>query len=268
MIERSMCLVCLDTPTGMELNDTNRALQILHGGGYEKNGANRWYDKPMQFVVGRDGVCGTICEHSPFDGIVLVQCTEYLLKYMKNSPKKLVRADSVSELPAPRRLRWKCSPEIQGYLGSSAEKLQRLVNNLDFTVYKFKNHGKEFIKKQRMSPDAYIQVSLQLAFYKCHGKLVPTYESASIRRFQMGRVENIRSSTTEVLSFVRAMVDEKNTVPIKKNVLTTSGLAANRAGRSSHQLLAEFRSRAQEDSRRRYEWCLTGDLPCQDQRGC
>lgn len=41
------------------------------------------------------------------------------------SNKKLVRADSVSELPAPRRLRWKCSPETQGHLASSAEKLQR-----------------------------------------------------------------------------------------------------------------------------------------------
>jgi len=43
----------------------------------------------------------------------------------KESSKKLVRADSVSELPAPRRLRWKCSPEIQAHLASSAEKLQR-----------------------------------------------------------------------------------------------------------------------------------------------
>ncbi|XP_063814932.1 choline O-acetyltransferase [Pseudophryne corroboree] len=218
MIERCMCIVCLDAPTGLELNDTNRALQLLHGGGYDKNGGNRWYDKPMQFVVGRDGVCGTICEHSPFDGIVLVQCTEHLLKYMKSSPKKLVRADSVSELPAPRRLRWKCSPEIQGHLASSADKLQRIVNNLDFTVYRFKNYGKEFIKKQRMSPDAFIQVSLQLAFYRCHRKLVPTYESASIRRFRMGRVDNIRSSTAEALVFVKAMVDGKSTVPDHKKM--------------------------------------------------
>lgn len=33
-------------------------------------------------------------------------------------------------------------------------------------VYKFEAYGKEFIKKQRMSPDAFIQVALQLAFYK------------------------------------------------------------------------------------------------------
>ncbi|KFP08839.1 Choline O-acetyltransferase, partial [Egretta garzetta] len=209
MIERCICLVCLDSPSGVELNDTNMALQLLHGGGYHKNGANRWYDKPMQFVVGRDGVCGTVCEHSPFDGIVLVQCTEHLLKHMKESSKKLVRADSVSELPAPRRLRWKCSPEIQAHLASSAEKLQRIVKNLDFIAYKFEAYGKEFIKKQKISPDAYIQVALQLAFYRCHRRLVPTYESASIRRFDEGRVDNIRSATLEAFAFVKAMTDDK-----------------------------------------------------------
>ncbi|XP_055649809.1 choline O-acetyltransferase [Falco peregrinus] len=209
MIERCICLVCLDSPSRVELNDTNMALQLLHGGGYHKNGANRWYDKPMQFVVGRDGICGTVCEHSPFDGIVLVQCTEHLLKHMKESSKKLVRADSVSELPAPRRLRWKCSPEIQAHLASSAEKLQRIVKNLDFIAYKFENYGKEFIKKQKISPDAYIQVALQLAFYRCHRRLVPTYESASIRRFDEGRVDNIRSATAEAFAFVKAMTDDK-----------------------------------------------------------
>lgn len=48
MIERCICLVCLDSPSGVELNDTTMALQMLHGGGCHKNGANRWYDKPMQ----------------------------------------------------------------------------------------------------------------------------------------------------------------------------------------------------------------------------
>lgn len=207
MIERCICLVCLDAPGGVELSDTNRALQLLHGGGCSKNGANRWYDKSLQFVVGRDGTCGVVCEHSPFDGIVLVQCTEHLLKHMVKTSKKIVRADSVSELPAPRRLRWKCSPEIQGLLASSAEKLQQIVKNLDFTVYKFDDYGKTFIKQQKCSPDAFIQVALQLAFYRLHRKLVPTYESASIRRFQEGRVDNIRSATPEALRFVKAIAD-------------------------------------------------------------
>ncbi|XP_015237635.1 PREDICTED: choline O-acetyltransferase-like [Cyprinodon variegatus] len=209
MIERCICLVCLDEPNGTEQSDATRAAMMLHGGGPGTNGGNRWYDKPMQFILGADGCCGVVCEHSAFEGIVLVQCTEYLLKYMTGSPSKLVRAASVSELSAPRRLRWKCSPEIQKLITSSADKLQRLVNNLDMNVYKFSDYGKDFIKKQKMSPDAYIQVGLQLAYYRCHGRPVSTYESASTRRFQKGRVDNIRSATPEALAFVRAMTDKK-----------------------------------------------------------
>ncbi|XP_028279393.1 choline O-acetyltransferase [Parambassis ranga] len=227
MIERCLCLVCLDDPSGPELSDTTRAMLMLHGGGVAKNGGNRWYDKPMQFVIGADGCCGVVCEHSPFEGIVLVQCTEYLLKYMIGSPSKLVRAASVSELPAPRRLRWKCTPEIHKLLSSSADKLQRLVRNLDMNVHKFYNYGKEFIKKQKMSPDAYIQVALQLAYYRCHGRPVATYESASIRRFKEGRVDNIRSATPEALAFVKAMTDGKNsTSDMEKMELLRGATAA------------------------------------------
>ncbi|KAM3859934.1 choline O-acetyltransferase b [Diretmus argenteus] len=212
LIDSCLCVVCLDESSGLEPSDTNRALMMLHGGGHEKNGANRWYDKPMQFVVGMDGICGVVCEHSPFEGIVLVQCSEYLMKYTTGSPSKLARSSSNTELPPPRRLLWKCNPHIQGLLAASADRLQRLVSNLDMDAYKFKVYGKEFIKKQKMSPDAFIQVALQLAFYRCNGRLVSTYESASIRRFQEGRVDNIRSATPEALAFVKFMTDEKATL--------------------------------------------------------
>ncbi|XP_039991711.1 choline O-acetyltransferase-like [Xiphias gladius] len=211
LIESCLCVVCLDEPSGLVPSDTNRALLMLHGGGREKNGANRWYDKSMQFVVGMDGICGVVCEHSPFEGIVLVQCSEYLMKYITGSPSTMARASSIRELPPPRRLLWKCNLHIQGLLAASGDRLQRLVNNLDMDVFKFKAYGKEFIKKQKMSPDAFIQVALQLAFYKCNGRLVSTYESGSIRRFQEGRVDNIRSATPEALAFVTIMTDERAT---------------------------------------------------------
>lgn len=34
------------------------------------------------------------------------------------------------------------------------------------SVFTFTAHGKELIKHQKMSPDAYIQLALQLAFYR------------------------------------------------------------------------------------------------------
>lgn len=41
-----------------------------------------------------------------------------------------------------------------------------------------------------------------------YGHLVSTYESASIRRFEYGRVDNIRSATPEALNWVRVMDDK------------------------------------------------------------
>ncbi|XP_020501419.2 choline O-acetyltransferase [Labrus bergylta] len=211
LMESCVCVVCLDEPCGLQPRDTNRALMMLHGGGREKNGANRWYDKSMQFVVGMDGFCGVVCDHSPFEGIVLVQCSEYVMKYITGSPTKTAKASTARELLRPRKLLWKCNAHIHGLLTSSGDRLQKLVDNLDMDVFKFKAYGKEFIKKQKMSPDAFIQVALQLAFFKCTGRLVSTYESASIRRFQEGRVDNIRSATPEALAFVKSMTDERVT---------------------------------------------------------
>lgn len=63
MIERCLCLVCLDDASGPELSDSARAMLMLHGGGPAKNGGNRWYDKPMQ-----------VCEHS-YHVRLLSSCT-------------------------------------------------------------------------------------------------------------------------------------------------------------------------------------------------
>ncbi|KAM6951280.1 choline O-acetyltransferase b [Aplochiton taeniatus] len=218
-IESCLCVVCLDDLSGDDPNDTNRALFMLHGGGDRKNGANRWYDKPMQFVVGVDGICGVVCEHSPFEGIVVVQCAEYLMKHIKESSAlPLVSSSSVTKIDPPRRLLWKCTLHIEGLLANSAKRLQKLVDNLDMDSYTFKGYGKEFIKKQKMSPDAYIQVALQLTFYRCNKRLVHTYESASIRSFRDGRVDNIRSATPEALAFVQSMTDKEATLSDEEKI--------------------------------------------------
>lgn len=36
----------------------------------------------LQFIISRDGACGLNYEHSPSEGIAVVQLIEHLLKYM------------------------------------------------------------------------------------------------------------------------------------------------------------------------------------------
>lgn len=66
----------------------------------------------------------------------------------------------------------------------------------------------EFIKKvAKVSPDAYVQMSLQAAYFKLHGKFAPVYETASTRQFKHGRTETCRSLSSEQVAFVKGFFD-------------------------------------------------------------
>ena len=69
------------------------------------------------------------------------------------------------------------------------------------------------------SPDGFIQLAMQLAHYNLHGYLVSTYESASIRRFGAGRVDNIRANTQEALEWVTQMKSKDVTREKKLDLL-------------------------------------------------
>jgi carnitine O-palmitoyltransferase 1, liver isoform len=71
-----------------------------------------------------------------------------------------------------------------------------------------KAFGKGFIKTCRVSPDAYIQMALQLAYYRDFGKFSLTYEASMTRLFREGRTETVRSCTIESAAWVKAMEDK------------------------------------------------------------
>lgn len=56
-----------------------------------------------------------------------------------------------------------------------------------------------------MSPDAYIQMALQLAYFRDAGKFNLTYEASMTRLFREGRTETVRPCTIESTNWVKAM---------------------------------------------------------------
>lgn len=60
-------------------------------------------------------------------------------------------------------------------------------------------HGVSFLQT---SPDAYIQVALQLTYYRLENKLALTYEASTTRLYLLGRTETVRSLTNEAADFV------------------------------------------------------------------
>ncbi|CAF0797737.1 unnamed protein product [Didymodactylos carnosus] len=238
LIERCIFLVCLDKVENnwdiydntlesnadectlltkyseIERNNLSLAEQILHGGKNMINCCNRWYDKTMQFIVGEDGACGVNYEHSPSEAIAVIQLIEHLFRYMtEKSKERFRRSKSLCELPTPHRLKWNLNKLLRRQIKTAKDTLRSSIDDFDLNILEFNDYGKAFVKLHNMSPDAFIQMSLQFTYFKMYDKLVSTYESASTRRFYFGRVDNIRANTPEVLEWAQAMVDEENIIP-------------------------------------------------------
>ncbi|XP_022238682.1 choline O-acetyltransferase-like isoform X2 [Limulus polyphemus] len=223
MLESSLFLLCLDEPLtskpnyssirreSINLEVETMASHILHGGGSDFNSGNRWFDKFLQFVVSRDGVCGLVVEHSVSEGITVVRFMHDFLTYIETPPPDETCQSTVF-IQSPIKLNWELSDDILCTINDAEKKMNRLVSDLDLYILRFSDYGRQFIKSNKMSPDAYIQLALQLTYYKVHRKLVSTYESASLRAFHLGRVDNIRAATSEALKWSQAMCDESQDV--------------------------------------------------------
>uniref|UniRef100_A0A673IPU4 Carnitine O-acetyltransferase-like n=1 Tax=Sinocyclocheilus rhinocerous TaxID=307959 RepID=A0A673IPU4_9TELE len=207
-IQKSIFTVCLDAPLPCASDDmyrTRAGVQMLHGGGSRWNSGNRWFDKTLQFIIGEDGTCGLIYEHAPAEGPPIVSLIDHVVQYMKSS--EMVRTPMVP-LRMPQKLRFNITPEIKKDIEEAKQNMNIMVHDLDMKVSVFSHFGKDFPKSQKMSPDAFIQVALQLAYYRFYKRCCPTYESASLRMFRLGRTDTIRSTSIDSNTEKVALLDK------------------------------------------------------------
>ncbi|XP_065216722.1 choline O-acetyltransferase-like isoform X1 [Planococcus citri] len=186
-------------------DETNMAHQMIHGGGSCANTANRWFEKTIQLVIGSDGVSGLCYEHSPAEGVAVINAVESMLKSCSDLGN-IDKPDAPEIIP--EKLTWNLTRNIEKEIYSAKEQIDNCIQDLDFNVFRFQLYGKNFIKSCKVSPDGYVQLALQLTYFKLHNKLCATYESASTRRFLLGRVDCIRAATMEALEWVSAMHDQ------------------------------------------------------------
>lgn len=73
-------------------------------------------------------------------------------------------------------------------------------------------YHRAYFRLARLSPDAYVQMALQLAWYKLCGEFTAVYETVLTRLFDRGRTETIRSYTADSREWVLAMLDPSRSV--------------------------------------------------------
>uniref|UniRef100_A0A8C9QV24 carnitine O-palmitoyltransferase n=1 Tax=Scleropages formosus TaxID=113540 RepID=A0A8C9QV24_SCLFO len=213
LVEKSAFFATLDdTEQRYEADNPVRSLDryaksLLHGKCYD-----RWFDKSFNLIIYKNGTMGLNAEHSWADAPVIGHLWEHVLSL---DPIKLgytedghCKGDIHASLPKPQRLQWDIPLACQDVISSSFVVAKTLADDVDSHIIPFSNFGKGLIKKCKLSPDAFIQIALQLAHFRDKGTFCLTYEASMTRLFREGRTETVRSCTNESCDFVRSMMKD------------------------------------------------------------
>uniref|UniRef100_A0A3B4ZC89 Carnitine O-acetyltransferase-like n=1 Tax=Stegastes partitus TaxID=144197 RepID=A0A3B4ZC89_9TELE len=197
-IERSICTVCLDGPMPIA-SDESGVLRVLHGGGSEWNSANRWFDKTLQLIVGEDGTLGCNLSHAKAKKNIFKKKIKMYINHIIHTCNKTEICQDI------------------------------LAQDLDVSVMVFNHFGKNVLKAHKMSPDAFIQMAIQLAYYRMYQRCCASYEAASLRTFRDGRVATISTTTSASAAFIKAFDDPKKQVGKEKVYLLKEAIKVHRS---------------------------------------
>jgi carnitine O-acetyltransferase len=218
-IESASFVVCLDDASPVTLEE--RAHQYWHG-----DGSNRWFDKPLQFIINENGTSGFMGEHSMMDGTPTHRLNDYANMMIFTNALPFDEPSIRSDLPNPTPLRFTLNAELKKDIEDAQKHFDQQIGAHELRVQAYQGYGKGLIKKFKCSPDAYVQMIIQLAYHKFYGKNRPTYESAATRRFQQGRTETCRSVSDESVAFCAAMAAH-DTAPEEGQKLFRAALNAH-----------------------------------------
>ncbi|KAK4047181.1 hypothetical protein OIO90_006290 [Microbotryomycetes sp. JL221] len=236
-IQNSAFIVCLDEAT------PNPKLEPIQGSNTNLNGqgicdfseriwkasgksvknpeiGNRWWDKPLQWVVFKNGEAGFIGEHSCMDGTPTARLNDYLTKRLLTNKPELVGAQDppAKETPSVKPIPF----EVDNITSSNIQKAEKEfvdhVNQYQVNYLHYGRYGKEGIKKMKTSPDGWTQMVFQLAYFMTFGKPCGTYEAAQVRRYQLGRTETVRICTKATVAFTKSMLDSNHTNADRKKL--------------------------------------------------
>ncbi|KAL7478282.1 hypothetical protein ACHAW6_004054 [Cyclotella cf. meneghiniana] len=212
LLESGALLICLDE--NAKPTSKKQASEIFWTGGLT-SGHNRWFDKSIQLICTSNGKAGMAGEHSMMDGMPVVGFCDYITKKTYGeiateshasgqgyeSVEKNVKdvfGDCVADL-------YSSGSNAISLVDRSKANFEKLISSHEMQVQSFQGYGSNAIKKMGYSPDAYVQIAMQLATYRLWKEQGGTYEATQVRPFLHGRTETTRTVSPASEAFVKKM---------------------------------------------------------------
>uniref|UniRef100_A0AAQ6IL94 Choline/carnitine acyltransferase domain-containing protein n=1 Tax=Anabas testudineus TaxID=64144 RepID=A0AAQ6IL94_ANATE len=159
-IESSILTLCLDGPmppvSDERMHRKAAFFQMFHGGGSQWYSGNRWFDKGCLVfrLLAQSGSLIPILFHPKYHVFYFV--------YRNKETPHMIQTPS-DPLPMPQKLHFNITPEIKQDIEEAKQHLDTVVQNVDVEITVFNHFGKNAIKARKMSPDAFVQMAIQLA---------------------------------------------------------------------------------------------------------
>lgn len=179
---------------------------------------NRWFDKSLQFIVTKNCQIGLNMEHTCFDGTVTTHLLEEISHNLSVIPQENnCRGDIQDTLCEP--LVFALTSSLQEELNDARKTFNFISSDYSFNVLLLPDHGIDRLKKFKCSPDGFVQLALQYAYYKLFGSYPSTYGAVSMRHFDKGRIEVLYTVTEESREFVHLMCNPDKPIREKQQAL-------------------------------------------------
>jgi carnitine O-acetyltransferase len=154
--------------------------------------------------VAANGSAGINAEHSMHDGMALVGFADALHDLSAEEVSRQSREVSQGA-PVLEPVRIRLNDALRARIREAADSFKAYAETTASTIYSFEEFGADRVKELGLSPDAFVQLALQLAHVRTKGFVGATYESITTRQFDHGRTEAMRVVTAEILEFVAIM---------------------------------------------------------------
>ncbi|KAL4863047.1 hypothetical protein BDV12DRAFT_189959 [Aspergillus spectabilis] len=236
-IEKSAFVICLDD--GNPNTAEERGYHFHFG-----DGSNRWYDKPVEYIIAANGASGILGDHTAIDAGTVhelnLEIAECIQSYQKSRSLHIPTTTSTkiaeithTTLPAPIQKR--IQTIHTNYSAATTCREHRYPPPLPY--------GSTLMKTHKIPPNSAFQLLVQLAARYYFTTTPPCWETVLQSNFAQGRVEINQVVTTQVATFLSAATND--TLPIgtvKKLFIdaarahSASVMACTRAGGSDRFL--------------------------------
>ncbi|XP_046940607.1 carnitine O-palmitoyltransferase 2, mitochondrial isoform X3 [Lynx rufus] len=202
-VDSAVFCLCLDDFPIKDL--VHLCHNMLHG-----DGTNRWFDKSFNLIMAKDGTAAIHVEHAWGDGVAVLRFLNEVFKDSTQAPAVTPQSQPahMDSSVAVQKLNFKLNDALKTGISTAKEKFDATVKTLTVDLIQFQRGGKEFLKKQKLSPDSVAQLAFQMAFLRQYGQTVATYESCSTAAFKHGRTETIRPASIFTKRCSQAFVRE------------------------------------------------------------